>query len=196
MDSINPLSEALAAPLEKLHRAGGLQLVFVFVGTLLMLAGALIEMERVNSLFISLSGGVVLGLSMIYFYYSQIQPVRRVREQIKRDAKLIDTAQDAAVELVKTADLLQDLTFKHANRVAGFLQEYGPTIRNLPLIGGAIADTIDRSENLALEIAQASMKTKGVVDNIAQALKESNSETLRTYIDDLRELQGQIPKLD
>ncbi len=194
MDEVK-LSRALADPIDRLYKTGGLQLVFMFVGTLLLIVSVVPELDKYLRYSLAFIGASFLMLTMAFFFITHIKPINKVRKEIEKDAVLINTVQTTALELVETADMLQDLAFTHANSIASVLKQFGPKIKQIPLIGNAAAQPIEKSENLAIEIIKLSTNTKDVITEIEKALRASDASALKVYLEDLRLLRIKISEI-
>ena len=132
------------------------------------------------------AGSGLLVFAGAFFWRCHVRPVRRARDRIDRDAELIDAVQQTALELVVTARVFQDLAFSHADWIASLVRGVGPQLRAVPYVGRGLGEAIERSETLAADIARLSGRARSVTDDIERALRESDVEAMRAYLERLR----------
>lgn len=194
MNDVTPLSESLSGSIDKLYKTGGLQLVFLFLGTVLLLFSATIDLKDIVRYGVAFIGFLLLLSCMIYFFLAHIRPVGKLKDELKSKAALIDATHLTALEIVQTSDVIQELTLANASKIANLLKEYGPIIRKLPLVGDKLAAFIEKNENLSVEIVKFSIGAKEITQNIERALKESDLSALQGYIKDLQSMRVSIEK--
>lgn len=169
-----PNIQALSAPIVKAYKAGGYGLVFVFVGTMLLLLalffgkGALGYVVGVVGAFMILA---VLGL----FYIQDIKKLRDVNNTIRRNQEPIDTVQETAIQMTDLAYTLQALAFKNAEEIAVAVTQVRKTVKdataipvlsNIPGIERIVRitdnDFIVRADDLSKSIVATTIATKAV----------------------------------
>ncbi len=192
---VKPLSDAIAGPIEKLYTIGGLQLVFMFVGTILMVLSAIWSIQPPAKYVVLAIGALLVLTVMVIFFITNLMPLRDAQKTLKQQKQLIDTVQNISLETLSLADSLQTIAISHANHVAGLLQEYGPAIKQVPIIGKKLSDRIDTSENLAVDIVVALNEAHKTLTNVETAIRNADATHLKAYVDDLQGLRTTIENL-
>jgi hypothetical protein len=137
---IEPLSKAVATPLERAYRAGGLGLSLLTLGAILMLVAYVYGKRGLVSHAVLALGAMLILSVLVYFYIGDMRKLVGARKKIRENKELVDTVQQTAVEATQLALHLQSLAFKYADQVALMIQTLRPLITNLPLVG-KYADT-------------------------------------------------------
>ena len=120
----------------------------------------------------------------------------KTHENIRKNAELIDTIQQTALEMTELADSLQALVFKHASQVKQTIEDIRPFIKDLPLIGH-IAETQGTrlAEALSPSIVKTTENVKFVIRDLKTALIESDAAGLNKYLAQVREYRTEIRDL-
>ncbi len=127
--------------------------------------------------------------TLIYFYFKDLKKLIKTHESIRKNAELIDTIQQTALEMTELADSLQALVFKHASQVK-------QTIEDIRLIGH-IAETqgTRQAEALSPSIVKTTENVKFVIRDLKTALIESDAAGLNKYLAQVREYRTEIRDL-
>lgn len=189
--AIKPLSEAISGPIIKAYRAGGFGLVFVFIGTLLLLVALFFGGGLIGDV-IGILGCLMILTVLYLFYFQSIKPLKDINERIQRNQELIDTVQETAIQMTDLAYDLQALAFKHADEVAHLITQSRQTLQmlsNVPGIG-KLADNkyVVKAEDLSASIVKTTGSAKSTIEDIKTALVESNPALLKKYLKQVEEL--------
>jgi hypothetical protein len=167
----------------------------MFVGTLLFVLASILEHEDPLRYSMAIFGSLLLALTKLFFFFTYLRPINETKKKIAKDAEVIDIVQETAIELVRTADMQQELAFTHATGIAEILKEFGPKIKSIPIVGNAAAKPIEKSENLAIDVIKLTTRTKDIVRDLEKALSTNDVSALEIYLKDLQALRNQIPKI-
>src|SRR2546426_625498 len=181
------LSESLGKPLEALYRAGGLALVFVFVGLLSMLVGYLYT-NNLSNWFFGI-GAAITFLCMAFFGFGQVVVPMKARRLIRENEELIDSVQTVAIKLTDTVSALQSLMFKHSEQVANVLEAATPLLANLPLIG---ALDLSRAQNVNRFIVDTTEKSRQIIHDVRNAVVTCDASKLKEYASELESLRTSL----
>jgi hypothetical protein len=205
--SVKPLSDAIATPILKAYKAGGFGLVFVFVGTLLLLV-ALFFGEGLPRYIAAAVGTLMIFFVLVLFYFQDIKKLQQASVTINRNAELVDTIQQTAIEMTDLASHLQSLAFKHADEVAVLItqiRERLAQIKSLPIVSGipgidkiaAISENkhIVRANDLAASIVKSTETAKEIIKEVRIALVECDPKRLSKYLTELRALDEKTKAL-
>ena len=205
--NIKPLSESLSNPIIKSYKAGGLGLVFVFLGTLLLLLALYIGKGILCYLVAAL--GSLMILSVLYlFYFQDIKKLKDLNASIKNNRELIDTVQAAAIQMTDLAYDLQALAFKNADEIANTITTIRQNLKGLkhvPLLSktpgfdkvSGLADNkyVLRAEDLSKSIVNFTTTAKEVIENVKTSLVESDPNPLKGYLKQISDLEGKTREL-
>jgi len=134
---VKPLAEALSTRIIKAHKAGGLGLVLVFVGTLLLTV-AVIAPRSMKTYIAAFLGALIIIIILIRFYFLDIKKLQEASRTIKDNEELLNAVQAAAIQMTELSSHLQALAFKHADLVAPVLSQAREAVRKInqiPIIG-------------------------------------------------------------
>lgn len=187
--NINRFSDAVSTSLERLFKAGGLSLVFIFVGFATMIIGHF----YISPLSVYIFGvGAFLSLSILtLFLYTQVRGATEARRIVKENKELLDSAQDIAIGLTNTISETQSLLFKHAEDIGRLLEIATPFLSQLPFLNNVnLAETL----NVNNVIVNVSGKSKDIVDDIHKALVNGDINGLKKYSDDLKKSANELRK--
>jgi len=207
VSTIKPLSNAIAIPIVRAYRAGGFGLVFVFVGTLLLLTAMFVG-KGPTGYIVATVGTIMIIFVLILFYLQDIKKLQQAGDNIKRNSELVDTIQNTAIKMTDLASHLQSLAFKHAEEVAiliAQLRERLSQIQSLPILSRIPGiDTIAtisenehvvRASDLAASIVKYTETSKEVIQEVRLALVECDPGRLTKYLDELRALDEKTKTL-
>jgi hypothetical protein len=192
-ETLKPLSDALFDPVSRAYKAGGLALAFLTLGAFLMLVAFLRSTKDTASYVILCTGFILVISTCLLFFLKDIRPLFNAQKSIDQNRELIDAIQRTALEVTELASVLQALAFKHASELAAGLHVLRPQIRALPVIGKlADSDLIVRTDSLSSAIVEYTSKTKQVIEEVKTALVSSDPQGLQKYLEDLREIRGEV----
>jgi hypothetical protein len=183
LSKLEPLSNAVATPIERAYRAGGLVLGLLTLGAILMLAPYLFgNRDLVSYVVLGLGAALILSV-VVYFYVIEMPKLRVVRNKIRENEELVDTVQQTAIEATQLALHLQALAFKHADQVARIIQTVRPMMKSLPLVGKyADNPALVRAQDLSASIVDTTRTLNEIVGDIQSALIASDAGDLKKYL--------------
>ncbi len=182
LPKLESLSEAVAAPIEKAYRAGGLGLSLLTLGAILMLAAYFTESKSVISLALLGTGTLLIFTVILYFYLSEMNKLVHAKSKIRENKELVDAVQQTAIEATQLSLHLQALAFKHADQMARIIQTVRPLMKGLPLVG-KFADNsgLVRAQDLSVAIVETTETLNEIVGDLQSALISSDARGLKKY---------------
>jgi hypothetical protein len=146
------------------------------------------------------------------FYLQSIRPLQRTETQIKTNEEIVNTVQASAIDLVDLADELNRLTLAHVGEVTDFIVQYQqiaeetlPSVQQVAkLLKIPGADKIGKLVNnkyvlqekaLLASILLTADKTKEILENVKDALSQSEMEPLKVYQGQVKELSQNVREL-
>lgn len=183
LPKLESLSEAVAAPIEKAYRAGGLGLSLLTLGAILMLAAYFTESKSVISLALLGTGTLLIFTVILYFYLSEMNKLVHAKSKIRENKELVDAVQQTAIEATQLSLHLQALAFKHADQMARIIQTVRPLMKGLPLVG-KFADNsgLVRAQDLSVAIVETTETLNEIVGDLQSALISSDPRGLKKYL--------------
>ena len=150
----------------------------------------------------------MIFLVLILFYFQDIKKLKQDSDSIDRNAELVDTIQQTAIEMTDLASHFQALAFKHANEVALLitqLRERLSQMQSLPLLSkipgiekiAAISENehVVRASDLSASIVKSTESAKEIIQEVKISLVECDPKRLTKYLADLRELDKKTKML-
>lgn len=193
-DQIKLLSDSIIEPITKAYRVGGFGLSFLLLGAIMLLAAALIP----TGYFLyplALIGFVLVVIPCYFFYVKEIRPIARAQRSLARSSDVIDTVQAAALQVTGLAHDLQSLAFRYATEIEKALKIIRPQIKIIPGIGKIADLPLMETENLAGSIVSTTQGIDHVVNNVKQALIDSDPKLLKVYIGDMKRIGANLEAL-
>lgn len=191
--TVRSLADSLLGPISKAYRDGGFGLTFLLVGLILMLSVFLSQRSDGQAYVLFGLGLILVFASGVLFFYKDIAPLFRADRSIRSNRELIDAVQATAIQLTEVIYLGQSLAFKHAEAVASGFQALLPVLRGVPVLGQyANSPAVTEAQALAAQIVETSKVAKHIIEDVRDALIESDPRPLRDYLEDLKELSGQL----
>lgn len=177
------LSNAIAEPIEKAYRAGGLGLSLLTLGAILMLAAYFSNKGGMISLVLLGTGALLIFTIVIYFYLSEMNKLVLSKNKIRENKELVDAVQQTALEATQLALNLQALAFKYAEQMSRIIQTVLPLIRELPLVGKyADSPGLIHAQDLSVAIVETTETLKKIVGDLQTALISSDATGLKKYL--------------
>lgn len=206
-NKVKNLSEAISAPIIDSYKAGGLGLVFAFLGTLLLLI-ALFSGKGVYGYIFGILGSLMILAVLCLFYFRDIKKLKDINDSIEKNKELIDNVQEAAIQMTDLAYGLQSLAFKHANEIASMLtliRQKLKEFRSIPLVSNipgvdkvcelAENQYVLKAEDLSALIVKTTSAAKSTIEDIKISLVESDPKLLKKYLNQIEEMGHKINEL-
>jgi ABC-type multidrug transport system fused ATPase/permease subunit len=198
---VKPLAEVIGAPILKAYQAGSAGLVLVCMGTLLLLA-ALFWGAGILRYLLATVGTCMVFLVLVLFYLQDIRKLKQASESIESNRDLVNAIQQTAIEMTTLASNFQSLAFRHADEVTFLVNMFRERLRsrNSASHNTSTTPSIDRLveftdnlyivqvENHSASIVSTTESAKIVLEDIRNALIESNPTLLKRYLAEIQEL--------
>jgi hypothetical protein len=189
------LSDALSEPLTKAYQAGGFGLAFLVLGAIFLAASALAP-RGVPSYLLAAVGFLLVVVPCYFFYVKEIRPIASAQKRVEENKELLDLIQDAALKMTNTARDLRALTYKHAEDVTQVLHVARPAMARIPVLGKvAESAEFERADWLASKIVSLADRSERVLDDVKEALVESDPSGLKSYLGELDNLGRELEEL-
>jgi hypothetical protein len=172
------VSQGVLGGLVRLYEVGGMQLVFVGVGLILMLAG------RDNIVTTVVGALVVVGSLALYVYAK----VRRERVYRRRE-RMTQATHEVAVELTEAIGTIQALAFKHVSAIDHTM----PILERLPLPGAK--ERIGALKDWSAVVSNLAGASRSLVSDVEEALAKEDAGRLQAYSLQLKQLNGELKKV-
>ena len=174
-------SDAISDSIERLFKAGGFALVFIFLGFASMIFGHFYTSNLSGYIF---GVGALLSVSvLVLFLYTQIRGSNETRKIIRENKELLDATQEIAIGLTNTISETQSLLFKHAEDIGRILEISVPFLSQLPILSNVnLAETL----NVNAIIVTTSGKSKEIIDDVHKSLLNGDVSELKKYSEDLK----------
>lgn len=194
----------LADSIIRIYDAGGVVLALIFVGTLLLL-GAVAKGRDPTSYVAAGAGAIVILATLARVYLVEFNKMRRVRKSILENQALLDSVQEAAIQLTDICAALQALAFKHANTIRpllGDVQRAVRRIKDVPVLGKTPAamqiaafadhDKFREVDDMYGTIVDATEGAKKVIQDLRSALVNLDAAPIIGYSKELLELKTKV----
>lgn len=191
--SYSRFSTNLAEALVKLHKAGGLSLVFLFVGISLVLFANLAGAFQVVTLVL---GIFLLSCSFAIFAFLHLKgPVRAIRT-LRENQSTIDSLQELGLELTGVAHTTQAFALRYSKELADVVDIAMPILLLIPGVGGKVKELkLDRVQHLTRTVLSATAEAEDVIRDTEQALRSADFSVLRQYSGKLRDARTRLREL-
>lgn len=186
-EEMTKFSDNLAVSIEKLYRAGGFALVFIFIGILAMLTGHFFGGPLSNWIF---GIGALLNIVCLgFFLYVQLSGPIKARQAIQENKEMMDSIQEIALELTRTSSLLQSFMFKHIKQVDQILDTAVPILVKIPFVGEKLDDLgISDARNTSDLVVDFTIQAEKIIKEVERALTTGDMkdiQKLERYSNDL-----------
>lgn len=211
LPQINPLSEtfldSISNSIAKLYREGNYALVLVFIGTLFLLVALFFGHNIVGYTIGAL--GCITILTVLYFFYTRdIRPLKQENDNMQRNQAIVDTFQEAANQLARTANDLHTFTIIYASEVSDFIVQYQQRARDIGSLAKLLkvpgstkieqlADSryVTKTKDLSVSILSFTHETETALKEIQFALAKSDIEPIKKYLSQIEELDQKLKQL-
>jgi len=170
------LSDSISRPLERLFQAGGLTLVFIFVGFVSMVLGYGYSTDVSPWLFGA--GTLIVFACLCLFLYGQISGQQKARQLIRDNADLLDSVQNMAIELTKSLGDMQSLLLQHNEQVRKIVSLAIPLLAEIPQFKNL---EVSDSEAIDRLIVDSTEKSSQIIADLRRALETCDPRPLATY---------------
>lgn len=188
------LSDKLADPLIRVYQAGGLALVFIFIGLILVFT-AQFNQEGIYSAWIFGIGATLILISFLIFLYIQLKNPLTSKKNIRQGKEVVDELQKLSIDLVRLTGRIQALSFKHLNEINDVMEKALPVIHNLPFIGEGIKKKGIELQNISNSIVEYSNAVEETIQDVEKALVSSDVKKFKGYADKVRGFSARINQI-
>jgi hypothetical protein len=116
------LANSIVEGIVELYRIGGLILVWIFIGTFLMMSAMVAALASGEHIIAYIAGGVgaliIIGIFIVYLIMRQ-----RADNEVKKSEEFVDTALAIAYEMTNFVGQLQSLAFKYEKELGWLISE-------------------------------------------------------------------------
>lgn len=188
-EDVVKFSDVISASIERLFKAGGLALVFIFLGFAAMIFGHFYSSNLSGYIF---GIGALLSVSVLFlFLYTQFRGTVETRKIIRENKELLDATQEIAIGLTNTISETQSLLFKHAEDVGRILEISIPFLSQIPILNNT---NLSETLNVNAVIVATSGKSKEIIDDVHKALINGDVQELKKYSEDLKDSTEALKK--
>ncbi|WP_128914313.1 hypothetical protein [Granulicella sibirica] len=188
------LVQSLTEPMIKVFKAGGFGLTFLTLGAILMLTAYNSDMRGGMSNWVFGTGFLLIVLTSFLFFMKDIVPLLKAYAEVRRNARLIKTVQDTAIELSGIAFDLQTLAYGHATAIAKALGTARAALESIPWLGPSIAGQqwLQEADSLSASIIEIAVGARATIKDIEKALVAIDPKLLERYLDQLRTFHQEV----
>jgi hypothetical protein len=194
---IQRLSDAMAAPLLKVYRAGGYGLTLLWLGAVFLMAANLVA-GTFGKVVLSTVGAHAIAVPGYLFYVKEIRPVGLARQAVEGNRELIDEMQDVALSMSQIGLTMQALIYKHAASVDALLTTSRGQLRAIPIPAvKALAErpAISNAHSFATAVLATSERLESVLSALNEAITTSDATRLRQQLRDLETVRTELRQL-
>jgi hypothetical protein len=194
---IQRLSDAMAAPLLKVYRAGGYGLTLLWLGAVFLMAANLVA-GTFGKVVLSTVGALAIAVPGYLFYVKEIRPVGLARQAVEGNRELIDEMQDVALSMSQIGLTMQALIYKHAASVDALLTTSRGQLRAIPIPAvKALAErpAISNAHSFATAVLATSERLESVLSALNEAITTSDATRLRQQLRDLETVRTELRQL-
>jgi hypothetical protein len=191
------LSDAMAAPLLKVYRAGGYGLTLLWLGAV-FLVGANLVAGTFGKVVLTVVGAAAIAVPGYLFYVKEVRPVGLARQAVEGNRELIDQMQAAALSMSQIGLTMQALIYKHAVSVDALLTTSRKQLRGIPLPAvKALAErpAISNAHSFAAAVLATSERLESVLSALNEAITTSDATALREQLRDLDTVRAELRQL-
>lgn len=180
-------SESLSQPIERLFKVGGLILVFTYIGLLSMMIGYLVQ-NSLSRWFFGVGVGVTI-FCLALFAFPQVYGPVKARRLLRENEQVLDSIQEIGIRLTITISDLQALLLKHSQEVTAILERTAPILARLPVVNKV---DFSKTQNVNALIVTSAERSRVIVDDINDALRNCKVDNLRHYAEELQDIRAAI----
>jgi hypothetical protein len=191
------LSDAMAAPLVKVYRAGGMGLALLWLGAVLLVTANLTP-GVYGKVVLSVVGVSAVAVPAWFFYVKEVRPIGLARAAVTANRELIDRMQSVALSMSQIGLMLQALVYKHASSVDGLLTASRDQLRSFPIPAvKALAErpAIADAHAFAAAVLVTSERLEVALTALNEAITTSDAGRLQTYLDDVDTIKDELRQL-
>lgn len=181
--SFQKFSDNLANSLTDTYRIGSLSLVFMCIGVVVTLVG-----HFVNDWLFGI--GILLIISCLgFFIYVQIKSLQEISQLIHKNQASIDIAQETAIELTRTFNILESFTLGHIQALNRVLEIMIPLLTTFPIIGRKLDNIgIAQLQNVSSHLVEMMLQAKNITKDMEKALVDADAQKLEIYTNKLKHI--------
>lgn len=178
--NITKLSDNLSQPLKNIYRLLMLASALMLIGVITMICANFYK-STVSAYLFSVSAFFTL-ICLGFFIYANLQVLQKFNILFTENQEAIDTLQNIAIDLTKTASAIQSFSSRNAQQVSDILDSTIPLLATIPLVGKRIDNTgLSKLQNLSKTVINVSTQAATVIQDVEQALVNADIKELKTY---------------
>ncbi|MFB2983118.1 hypothetical protein [Microseira sp. BLCC-F43] len=187
--SFKRFSDCLANSLTDIYRVGSLSFVFMCAGVVITLVG-----HFVNDWLFGI--GISLVISCLgFFIYAKFKSLKEISQLIQKNQASIDLAQETAIELTKTFNVIESFTLSHIRSVNRVLDMIFPRLTTFPIVGIKLDKIgISQLQNVSKHIVYMMLKLEKITKYMEKALVNAETQKLEIYPNKLRQISQTLRK--
>lgn len=182
-------SDNLANSLTDIYRIGNLSLVCMSLGIFVTLIG-----HFVNDWLFGV--GILLTISCLgFFIYAQLKGLKEISQLIEQNQKSIDLAQETAIELTRTFNVIESFTISHIKAMDRVADIILPLVTTLPIVGRKLDNIgISKLQNVSKHLVEMMLKLENITQDMEKALVNADAQKLEVYTNNLRQISQTLRK--
>lgn len=191
---VRRFSDAISEPLVKAYRLGGFGLAFLVLGAIFLAASVAAPSGSLTYLVASV-GFLLIVVPCYFFYVKEIRPLASAQRTVRRESELLDSVQDAALEMTRAAYDLQALALTNAREISAFMQLARPAIERIPGLSTIAKRPLERADWFTGTVVAVTQRAERVIDDVQEALVKADARQLAKYVGELRALREDLRRL-
>ena len=130
-----------------------------------------------------------------FFIYAQLKGLKEISQLIEQNQKSIDLAQETAIELTRTFNVIESFTISHIkawDRVSDMIL---PLVTTLPIVGRKLDNIgISKLQNVSKHLVEMMLKLENITQDMEKALVNADAQKLEVYTNNLRQISQTLRK--
>jgi hypothetical protein len=188
------LSDKLAKPLIQVYQAGGLALVFIFIGLVLIFTAQFNQNGKYSAWIFGIGATLIL-ISFFIFLLIQLKNPLASKKNIDRGKEVVDEIQNLSINLVRLTLTIQALSFKHIDEINGVIGKALPVIQNLPFVGDGLKKSGIELQNISKSIVEYSNSIEGTIRDVEKALVSSDTKKFKEYSQKVKDFYEKVKQM-
>lgn len=192
--NITKLSDNLSQPVKNIYHLLIVASALMLIGVITMICANFYK-STVSAYLFSVSAILTL-ICLGFFIYANLQVLQKFNILFTENQEAIDTLQNIAIDLTKTASAIQSFSAKNAQQVSDILDSTIPLLATIPLVGKRIDNTgLSKLQNLSKTVINVSTQAATVIQDVEQALVNADIKELKTYPQKLQQTNQSLRTL-
>jgi len=189
------LSEKVLGSVIKAWGKGKEALTFLVIGTASILFAFFLAMSGKDLMAVGflMVGCLIIGVVAYKFYKEAIVPTVVATEHMKKNSELIDSVQDASLELIAIITQLNDYALENADKIVAGIEAARTGLKWVPN-GEKILefDVFKKTNDFAKGIRRVAKGSRETVSDIRDAITKADATRINAHVRDLKTLKDLI----